>query len=359
MVRFKKLKTEKACYHASNMRTDLHSFKRARAASRDEQAVWLRFIRTCKRNKTLRYIFIIILLLFVIFYIWADFLSENLDEVGDAFNILNTFFTALAFIGLIVTILLQRKDLALQREELRLQREEMQRQRAEQKRQADEFEAQNRLMKIQQFDSFFFKQLEYLNYLSDSIHFENKNGLEAISKIADCIYSCAKIVRCDNIADSLYSLNEEQQSEYDANWKMFEKIYNDLLPWVHKFYSFIRRIRNTDMLNDENKKFYIEMIFENLLDTQKYVLQVMGCVSFKEEYRVLERQLDDEDFFEKKLNDIFANEKNILIFQDTLECGDSFIDHMKYLVRVPGKLPEVLERNQLDKSGRKGTVKAY
>lgn len=99
----------------------------------------------------------------------------------------------------------------------------MQRQRAEQKRQADEFEAQNRLMKIQQFDSFFFKQLEYLNYLSDSIHFENKNGLEAISKIADCIYSCAKIVRCDNIADSLYSLNEEQQSEYDANWKMFEK----------------------------------------------------------------------------------------------------------------------------------------
>lgn len=150
------------------MRTDLHSFKRARAASRDEQAVWLRFIRTCKRNKTLRYIFIIILLLFVIFYIWAT-CSHNLKDLsktGDAFNILNTFFTALAFIGLIVTILLQRKDLALQREELKLQREEMQRQRAEQKRQADEFEAQNRLMKIQQFDSFFFKQLEYLNYLS-------------------------------------------------------------------------------------------------------------------------------------------------------------------------------------------------
>lgn len=330
------------------MRTDLHSFKRARAASRDEQAVWLRFIRTCKRNKTLRYIFIIILLLFVIFYIWAT-CSHNLKDLsktGDAFNILNTFFTALAFIGLIVTILLQRKDLALQCEELKLQREEMQRQRAEQKRQADEFEAQNRLMKIQQFDSFFFKQLEYLNYLSNSIHFENKNGLEAISKIADCIYFCTKIVRCDNIADSLYSLNEKQQSEYDANWKMFEKIYNDLLPWVHKFYSFIRRIRNTDVLNDKEKKFYIEIIFENLLDTQKYVLQVMGCVSFKEEYRVLERQLDDEDFFEKKLNDIFGNEENMLIFQKALGCGGSFINHIKYRVRVPGKLPEALELNQ-------------
>ena len=243
-------------------------------------------------------------------------------------------------------IRLQRQDLQNQKEDLKLQREEMQRQCAEQKRQADEFEAQNRLTKIQQFDSFFFKQLEYLNYLSDSIHFENKNGLEAISKIADCIYFCTKIVRCDNIADSLDSLNKKQQSEYDANWKMFQTIYNDLLPWVHKFYSFIRRIRNTDMLNDEEKKFYIEIIFENLLDTQKYVLQVMGCVSFKEEYRMLERQLDDEDFFEKKLNDIFGNEENMLIFQKALGCGGSFIDHMKYLVRVPGKLPEALELNQ-------------
>lgn len=329
MIRFKKLKTEKACYHASNMRTDLHSFKRARAASRDEQAVWLRFIRTCKRNKTLRYIFIIILLLFVIFYIWADFLSENLDEVGDAFNILNTFFTALAFIGLIVTILLQRKDLALQREELRLQREEMQRQRAEQKRQADEFEAQNRLMKIQQFESLFFKQLEYLTYLSNSINFENKNGVEAISRIADCIHFCSKIVRYDDIARAIYYSDKEKQSEYDTNWKMFQTIYNDLLPWVHKFYSFIRYVRNMDVLNDKEKKFYIEIIFENLLDTQKYVLQVMGCVSFKEEYRMLERQLDDEDFFEKKLNNIFGNEENVLIFQDALECGDSFIEYMK------------------------------
>lgn len=90
MIRFKKLKTEKACYHASNMRTDLHSFKRARAASRDEQAVWLRFIRTCKRNKTLRYIFIIILLLFVIFIYGQIFYQKILMklEMHSTFSIL-------------------------------------------------------------------------------------------------------------------------------------------------------------------------------------------------------------------------------------------------------------------------------
>ena len=142
------------------MNTESNSFKRARAASRDEQAVWMRFIRMCKRNKTLRYIFIIILFLFIVFFVMTILWKEDLSKIGDAFNILNTFFTALAFIGLILTILLQRKDLALQREELKLQREEMQRQCAEQKRQADEFESQNKLMKIQQFESFFFKQLE-------------------------------------------------------------------------------------------------------------------------------------------------------------------------------------------------------
>lgn len=270
-------------------------------------------------------------------------------EFGDQFGALNALFTGLAFVVVIVTlrqqaeqIRLQTQDLKNQKEDLKLQREEMQRQCAEQKRQADEFEAQNRLMKIQQFESFFFKQLEYLTYLSNSIHFENKNGMEAISKIADCIHFCSKIVRYDNIEYTLYYLDKKEEFEYNIKWKMFQTIYNDLLPWVHKFYSFIRHIRNMDVLNDKEKSFYIEIIFENLLDTQKYVLQIMGCVSLKEQYRKLERQLDDEDFFEKKLNNIFANEKNILIFQDALECRDSFIDYMKYR----GKLPEVLERNQ-------------
>lgn len=66
-----------------------NSFKRARAASRDEQAVWMRFIRMCKRNKTLRYIFIIILFLFIVFFVMTILWKEDLSKIGDAFNILN------------------------------------------------------------------------------------------------------------------------------------------------------------------------------------------------------------------------------------------------------------------------------
>lgn len=67
---------------------------------------------------------------------------ESAGEFGDMYGVLNTLFTGLAFMGLIITILLQRKDLALQREDL--------------KRQSDEFATQSRLSEIQQFNSFFF-----------------------------------------------------------------------------------------------------------------------------------------------------------------------------------------------------------
>lgn len=46
-------------------------------------------------------------------------------QFGDLFGATNALFSGLAFAGVIITILLQRRELSHQREELRLQREEM------------------------------------------------------------------------------------------------------------------------------------------------------------------------------------------------------------------------------------------
>ena len=58
--------------------------------------------------------------------------AKDLGEFGDFLGSLNTLFSGLAFVGLVVAILLQREDLRkqttalnLQREELKLQREEL------------------------------------------------------------------------------------------------------------------------------------------------------------------------------------------------------------------------------------------
>lgn len=50
---------------------------------------------------------------------------EKAAQFGDSFGIITSLFSGLAFSGLIITILLQRKELSLQREELALTRAEL------------------------------------------------------------------------------------------------------------------------------------------------------------------------------------------------------------------------------------------
>lgn len=306
---------------------DIRSFKRARAASRDEQAVWIRFIRMCKRNKTLRYIFIVILFLFIVFFAGAIFHADQLSKVGDAFNILNTFFTALAFIGLIVTILLQRKDLALQREELKLQREEMQRQCAEQKRQADEFEAQNRLMKIQQFESFFFKQLEYLNYLSKNIHFGEYNGDRAISKISIIVKESLEYIK-GSFESSMAWAVLDRENEYNMNWDKFDNSYEYMIPWCNKFYSLNYYIMNLTILDEKEKWFYIKLLFEILSGHQQMMLQIMGCISSNDIYRELEKNLEKKEFFPPS-ESVLGKDKELQIFKSSLGYGKMWCNFIK------------------------------
>lgn len=73
---------------------------------------------------------------------------------GDMYGGLNALFSGFAFICFIYALHQQRLELQLQRRELSLQRRELKAQCREQERQANEFEIQNKLMKIQQFESF-------------------------------------------------------------------------------------------------------------------------------------------------------------------------------------------------------------
>lgn len=67
---------------------------------------------------------------------------EVSGQFGDSFGVISSFFSALAFAGLIYTILLQRKELSLTRLE---------------------FKKQTRILDYQRFDSTFFQLLRLLN----------------------------------------------------------------------------------------------------------------------------------------------------------------------------------------------------
>jgi|GEM_PF-4986587 len=79
----------------------------------------------------------------IICYLWPDsYIPSDANEIGDSFGVINSLFSGLAFAGLIVAILLQRKELKLQREELKETREEFH-------EQTEIYQKQNELIKIQ------------------------------------------------------------------------------------------------------------------------------------------------------------------------------------------------------------------
>lgn len=83
-------------------------------------------------------------------------------QFGDQFGAVNALFSGLAFAGLIITILQQRKDLYYQRKELEQTNQEM-------ARQTKEFDAQNKTLKRQQFENSFFELLRILQTLVNDL----------------------------------------------------------------------------------------------------------------------------------------------------------------------------------------------
>jgi len=114
---------------------------------------------------------------------------SKLGNLGDSFGILNTLFSGLAFLGIIISIKLQRDDLKLQREELAMQRKEITFQRKaieiqaqEAKHQSEEMESQRKLAQEYQDERFFVLLLEQVKGNKFLL------GKEGISEVLDVCY---------------------------------------------------------------------------------------------------------------------------------------------------------------------------
>ena len=93
----------------------------------------------------------------------------KLGTFGDSFGVLNTLFSGLAFLAIIISIKYQRDDLKLQREELAMQRKEITFQRKaieiqaqEAQHQSEEMESQRRLAQEYQDERFFILLLDQI-----------------------------------------------------------------------------------------------------------------------------------------------------------------------------------------------------
>lgn len=99
---------------------------------------------------------VVLVVLYRPFLIYMDVPTDKLGVFGDSFGALTALFSGLAFVGLIITIIMQGDELKLQREELRLTRKTLDAQRGE-------MQKQNKTLIKQRFENTFFKMLGLLD----------------------------------------------------------------------------------------------------------------------------------------------------------------------------------------------------
>ena len=142
---------------------------------------------------------------------------------GDQFGAVNALFSGLAFAGLIITILLQRRDLRLQRKDLRMQRKELQLNRQEMEAQTAEFEKQNATLLKQTFETTFFHMLELHKQNVQEINVQGIKGRDSMVMLIDTLNKLYYSVYqgLDEIKKSKGEGKEELVSAYEIvkNWK--------------------------------------------------------------------------------------------------------------------------------------------
>jgi len=88
---------------------------------------------------------------------------------GDMFGAVNALFSGLAFVGIIITIYLQSKELTLQRRELEFTRDEL-------RGQKEQLEIQNKTLILQKFENTFFQLLGFHNDIVKAIDVRPVSG---------------------------------------------------------------------------------------------------------------------------------------------------------------------------------------
>lgn len=130
----------------------------------------------------MQWLFIGVILVFILNALLFFLFKDSCGSFGDQFGAANALFSGLAFAGLIVTILLQRKDLRLQRKDLKMQRKELQITNLQLEGQKEQLEEQNKILRIQRFENTFFQMLTQFQEIVNGLTYTYNNRGEILEK---------------------------------------------------------------------------------------------------------------------------------------------------------------------------------
>lgn len=181
---------------------------------------------------------IIIGLWFITYYVLEG--KADRGTFGDMFGSINALFSGLAMAGIILTILLQRKELKLQREELRETR--------------SEFEKQNETLRLQRFENTFFSMISVHLEMVESLSSRsfNSTGREIFNAL---LHPWNTELHNENIQDySPVNFNRYQET--------FKKSFNQsiLSHYLLSLQSIYNLVITSDLINEGLKENYLSII---------------------------------------------------------------------------------------------------
>lgn len=195
---------------------------------------------------------IVIIGLWILTYcLLKDLKETDRGTFGDMFGSVNALFSGLALAGIILTILLQRKELKLQREELRETR--------------TEFETQNETLKLQRFENTFFSILNLHHQIVSAIDYRYYKSKEkertiprAISMSStpedkEVVTITGRDVFRHRYNLMLPKLKEHPDKYEEIYFQHYEAAQTDFGHYFRNLYRMIKLVDQTDFFYDSNK----------------------------------------------------------------------------------------------------------
>ena len=228
---------------------------------------WTKLTKTAAKYVLLVFIAIAALQFIVVaLLVWLrDGDASTFGISGDFFGFGNSLFSALAFAGIIVTLLMQKYELGEQRKQLELNRLEV-------RGQKEEMEQQNESLRRQTFENTFFSMLSLHNAIVEGIKADgsSRHGRPAFSNFV------AEIIDTANKMDG-HGEGTGPTSPTTVSVEAYEYWYLHNESRIgHYFRTLYNMVRYVDNSNVENKRDYTRLVRAQLSANELKLLCLNG-----------------------------------------------------------------------------------
>ena len=202
---------------------------------------------------------------------------EVRGQLGDMFGAVNSLFSGLAFAGLIVTLILQRKDLNLQRESIQQTNEQL-------GIQAREFEIQNKMAKQEQFRNTFFELLRMLQTIVSEmkVNVEESDGnirLVQGKKIFEELFTERDFKYINESHARIFYIAQKARYKNDYEYISNPIRFSFLFHYFRFVYRIIKYVDETDVLNSTEERYQYVAFLRSTLSNYEVAAIFYNCLS--------------------------------------------------------------------------------